>query len=152
MTASLRTWAVVPLFAVSVDTMSASPPLSASDLYESCTAHVEAPRSPEALVCASYIQGYLDSARSGAEIFAERTTRCVTPESWEERAARTRLGKNYWEGLRKRDHRFCLPESATVEDIVRQFIEYLRTHPSAPSSSAAEALAGALRLHHSCGQ
>jgi hypothetical protein len=146
----LWTFAASALFALLSGAVPAQALLSAEKLQESCRAYAAAPDSHDALVCASYIQGYLDAARSGAELLVQPPDRGSGSETWEERATRTRLGKNYLDALRKRQHRYCIAPSISLSDLVTQLLQYLRTHPPRAQTTAADAVSRTLALHYSC--
>ena len=150
MSAARREWAATALCTLLGGVALATAPLSAEMLRESCEAYAESPASHPARICASYIQGYLDSARSGAQLVSESATSESSPETWEQRAARTRLGKRYLEALRERERRYCVADSVGVPQIVEQLVEYFRTTPPKPETLAAEALSHTLRQHYPC--
>lgn len=131
-------------------TASAETSLSAVSLRESCRAYAIAPESDAAAVCAGYVSGYLDSARLGADVRSPPASNASSPETFAERATRTRLGTHNLEALRQRAHRYCLDESVAAAEIIERLLEYLRAHPPDDDTLAADALSTALRLNYPC--
>ena len=139
-------------FSLLVAIAPAESPLSAALLRESCRAYERAPDSDAAAMCPSYVQGYLDSARLGAEQHKPATAQQGAPETWAERATRTRLGAHYLEALRERSHRFCMDDSVDTSEVIERVLEYLRDHPPDAHTPAAQVLSAALMRHYPCEQ
>ena len=117
--------------------------LLAPDLHEHCSAYVREPGSTKGAFCHTYIQGFLDGATSIDD--RVRPARQVAPESWIERAQRTRLGRD-----RVRAPPYCIGEDEPLDQVINWIVRHGVEFAPDPSLRAHEYITLALRRFYPC--
>lgn len=123
-------------------------PSTGAELHALCSAYLLDPQSEGASACETYVRGFLDGLRAGAADTNRPPPTETAPESWSERAVRTRLGRGALSRVRERD--ICLPESATAFAVIPLVVRLLQADPSRREASAGTSMTDSLRLHYAC--
>ena len=136
----LLCWLLVTALLARVDAAELAP-LTSMQLYELCLAYVRAPESEEAQACAAYIRGFIEGSE---QVVLRNHNKQTRPESFSERAWRTRLGAN------PPKPRYCLKERLPLREFIAQMLKQAERKPPAEDSSADALLYGTLSRFHRC--
>lgn len=117
-------------------------PLSSMELHELCLAYVEAPESEDGKACAAYVRGFMEGSDRIVLLSDDRAQ--AHEETFSERAWRTRLG------TRSAKPRYCLDETLSMGEFIRQLLMHAERKPPEREASAHELLYGALSRFHRC--
>lgn len=111
-------------------------PVSGAQLLDSCRAYRQEPRTGPGVFCAAYIRGFL----AGASLHDRRLGT----------DAERRAGKGP-EGAASDERRpYCIDESAPIDHIVVQLLEYATERSDADKLDASELLDATLRKMYEC--
>jgi hypothetical protein len=135
----LLCWLTVAPFLARVDAAELAP-LTSMELHELCLAYIRAPESEEAQACAAYVRGFIE----GSEQVVLRNNDEVRPESFSERAWRTRLGAT------PQKPRYCLKARLPLREFITQMLKQAERKPPTEDSSADALLYGTLSRLHRC--
>jgi Rap1a immunity proteins len=116
-------------------------PLTSMELHELCLAYVHAPESEKAQACAAYVRGFIEGSE---QIVLRNGDKEARPESFSERAWRTRLGAN------PPKPRYCLKARLPLREFIAQMLKQAERKPPTEDSSADALLYGTLSRFHRC--
>ncbi len=136
----LLCWLTVAPFLARVDAAELAP-LTSMELHELCLAYIRAPESEEAQACAAYVRGFLEGSE---QVVLGNRDKEARPESFSERAWRTRLGAS------PPKPRYCLKERLPLREFIAQMLKQAERKPPTEDSSADALLYGTLSRFHRC--
>jgi Rap1a immunity proteins len=136
----LLCWLMVAALLARVDAAELAP-LTSMELHELCVAYIRAPESEEAQACAAYVRGFIEGSE---QVVLRNHDEEARPESFSERAWRTRLGAN------PPKHRYCLKERLSLRQFIAQMLKQAERKPPTEDSSADALLYGTLSRFHRC--
>lgn len=127
-------FAAFPTFAVE--------PLSSGALIEKCSSSWEA----DVRLCQTWVHGFISGA------FASRTAKIVTdgePETFSDRAKRTRISRGRTVYGQNVDAGYCLPVETTLDEVVEKLNAHAEALEKMPEH-ANQLMLGLLRKHYPC--
>ena len=104
--------------------VSAIEPLSTAKLASHCADYKNNPEGPDARICVSYIQGFLDGAVATDERVAQNVAK-EDDETFTERAIRTRLGPRLKHPNMSYYAEFCLGAPVPLKEVTEKVIHDL---------------------------
>mgnify|MGYP000212266340 CR=1 FL=1 len=124
-------------------------PLTAPELVTACKAYEEerespgeSPgKSPGATTCRAFIQGYVSAS---TEIVATEDR----PSEFVARAIRTRTSRFSEDAEQKRNSRYCLPESQSIDVLIARVASI--SQPLAKEATAESVIVQVLENHYRC--
>lgn len=108
------------------------------------------PQGREAAVCIAYIRGFLDSAMATGALAEQSRQRHSRPETWTQRAARTRVGSRLHAGRQARQPEYCVEANLSVADVIDRLLQHMSKHPPDDETTAREVVASVLRRSFPC--
>jgi hypothetical protein len=136
----LLCWLMVAALLARVDAAELAP-LTSVELYELCLAYGRAPESEEAQACAAYVRGFIEGSE---QVVLRNHDKEARPESFSERAWRTRLGAS------PPKPRYCLKARLPLREFIAQMLKQAEHNPPTEDSSADALLYGTLSRFHRC--
>jgi Rap1a immunity proteins len=133
----LATTVMVPAAATDFST------LTSVELHQLCLAYVRAPESDDAQACGAYVRGFIEG--SDEVMVSTHENNRTRPESFSERAWRTRLGT----GTPRRPS-YCLDATLPLREFVRQVLTQAERNPPNEKVSASALMYGTLSRFHRC--
>jgi hypothetical protein len=113
-------------------------PISGEKLLTHCQAYLAQPGSESGQFCEAYVRGFLQGVKA-------RAKNVKVEETWSDRAARTRLGRN---ALARTSS--CVPPTLTFDELIEKTVSQLQTNADAAAKPAGEAVEAALLVHYPC--
>jgi hypothetical protein len=129
----------------------AAKPLNAQELEDYCSQYQAAPMGTEGRVCIAYITGFLDGAIATDARVAENVMGEVDqPETFSERAMRTRIRSRLHDYGPSVYAEFCVGEPVPVSDVVKFVVQEFGEHENLSDMSAHAIVYASLRRHYPC--
>lgn len=122
---------------------------SAGELRLACSALEERPQSAAAIRCRSYLSGFIEGAAATGKLVLT-DLRSGADRSWEERAARTRIGARLQREAWLRNPEFCVPDPAPIDDLANRIAREPVEPSAADERPAADLLHVVLKRHYRC--
>jgi hypothetical protein len=113
-------------------------PISGEKLLTHCEAYLAQPGGDMGQFCEAYVRGFLQGVKARAKHVNDE-------ETWSDRAARTRLGRN---ALARTSS--CVPQTLTFDELIEKTVAHLQANTEAAAKSAGAAIEAALLTHYPC--
>lgn len=113
---------------------------SSEELVERCRAHAADPDGRDGTFCTAYVQGFIDASPLVAIRHDDKA-----PESFTQRAARTRLGRQ----VSSRPE-YCIDSVTRLDDMISQILEQAILTPPRDDTDASVLLYATFARFHAC--
>ncbi len=113
---------------------------SSVELVERCRAYAADPDGTDGTFCTAYVQGFIDASPLVAIWHDQKA-----PESFTQRAARTRLGRQV-----SSRPRYCIDSVTRLDDLISQILDQSNLTPPRPDTDASVLLNATFAKFHAC--